>query len=283
MRTDSPISQSARKATGDVAFSSNGSKSGDHHPTRLQEIQRDTPIRVCTGPSIRIPRWKRILDLVLILISLPLWLPLMILVMLLIKITSSGPIFYRQERIGFHRRRFFIWKFRSMQVSAETRTHQQHLVRLMETGRPMTKLDSSGDPRLIPLGRLLRASGLDELPQIFNVALGDMSLVGPRPCLPYEFERYSVEQQARVNAPPGLTGYWQVNGKNNTTFNEMVAMDIFYATKMSIWLDITIMMKTVPAIVSQMREARAARPKEQDLCRRATTLLGSLKRSPGKT
>lgn len=288
MRTDFPISQSARKAAEDFAFSGgNGTSDHDPQPIRSHGIQPKAPFRAHTGGSTSagIPCWKRTLDLTLILISLPLWLPLMILVMLLIKITSAGPIFYRQERVGFHRRRFFIWKFRSMQVSAETRTHQQHLQRLMEAGCPMTKLDSSGDPRLIPWGRILRASGLDELPQIFNVIRGDMSLVGPRPCLPYEFERYDAGQQERVNAPPGLTGYWQVNGKNKTTFNEMVAMDIFYANHMSIWLDLTIMVKTVPAILSQMLEARAGLHSEQlkEPFRGATTMLESLEGSPRKT
>ena len=122
----------------------------------------------------------------------------------------------------------------------------------------MTKLDAAGDPRLIAGGRFLRASGLDELPQIFNVLRGEMSLVGPRPCLPHEFERYGAWQQERVNAPPGLTGFWQVNGKNKTTFNEMVAMDIFYARKMSLGLDLRIILKTIPALIEQTLEGPQA-------------------------
>jgi lipopolysaccharide/colanic/teichoic acid biosynthesis glycosyltransferase len=128
----------------------------------------------------------------------------------------------------------------------------------MEKDCPMTKLDAAGDPRLIAGGRFLRASGLDELPQIFNVLRGEMSLVGPRPCLPHEFERYGVWQRERVNAPPGLTGYWQVNGKNKTTFSEMIAMDIFYARNMSVWLDLKIILKTIPALIEQMLESRGA-------------------------
>jgi lipopolysaccharide/colanic/teichoic acid biosynthesis glycosyltransferase len=120
----------------------------------------------------------------------------------------------------------------------------------------MTKLDLEGDSRLIACGRLLRASGLDELPQIFNVLRGDMSLVGPRPCLPTEFQRYEKWQQERINVLPGLTGYWQVNGKNKTTFNEMIAMDMFYANNMSLRLDLAIMLKTIPALLNQTLESR---------------------------
>jgi lipopolysaccharide/colanic/teichoic acid biosynthesis glycosyltransferase len=117
----------------------------------------------------------------------------------------------------------------------------------------MTKLDAVGDTRLIPGGRFLRASGLDELPQIFNVLRGEMSLVGPRPCLPKEFERYQPSELERVNALPGLTGYWQVNGKNYTTFKEMIAMDLFYIRNMSIWLDLTIMFRTIPTLIKEVR------------------------------
>jgi len=122
----------------------------------------------------------------------------------------------------------------------------------------MTKLDAHGDPRLAPFGRILRASGLDELPQIFNVLCGEMSLVGPRPCLPNEFAGYEPWQRERMNVLPGLTGYWQVNGKNKTTFNEMIAMDLFYLKNMSILLDLKIMLKTFAVIAEQLFESRSA-------------------------
>jgi lipopolysaccharide/colanic/teichoic acid biosynthesis glycosyltransferase len=207
--------------------------------------------------SARLPRWKRVLDLTLVLASFPLWLPLMILVMSLIKIGSSGPVLYRQDRVGYRGKLFMIFKFRSMKVDAETSSHEQHLASLMGNNSPMTKLDAAGDPRLIPLGRIFRATGLDELPQIFNVIRGEMSLVGPRPCLPYEFQRYERWQQERVNAAPGMTGYWQVNGKNKTTFSEMIDMDIYYSRNMSLLLDLSIIIKTIPAVTQQVLEAQA--------------------------
>ena len=151
-----------------------------------------------------------------------------------------------------------ILKFRTMKVNVETQSHERHLEQLIHGDRPMTKLDASGDPRIIPGGRILRAMGLDELPQLFNVLRGEMSLVGPRPCTPHEFSRYQLWQHERVNAPPGLTGYWQVNGKNKTTFTEMINMDIFYTKNMSLWLDLTIMVKTFPAVLSQVMETRIA-------------------------
>jgi lipopolysaccharide/colanic/teichoic acid biosynthesis glycosyltransferase len=181
----------------------------------------------------------------------------MIGVMILIKVGSPGPIFYRQERVGYRGKLFMIFKFRSMKVNADTRSHERHFANLIGDNSPMTKLDASGDPRLIPLGRILRAAGLDELPQLFNVIRGEMSLVGPRPCLPYEFQRYAPWQQERVNAAPGLTGYWQVNGKNKTTFGEMIDMDILYSKNMSLALDFAIIFKTIPAIIQQVLEARS--------------------------
>jgi lipopolysaccharide/colanic/teichoic acid biosynthesis glycosyltransferase len=203
----------------------------------------------------RFPRWKRIVDLSCILVTLPCWLPLILLVMVVVRLSSRGPVFYRQQRIGYQGKRFMLFKFRTMHVSAETQTHEDYFAKLMLSQRPMTKLDAAGDSRLIPGARFLRASGLDELPQIFNVLRGEMTLVGPRPCLPNEFERYEHWQQLRVYVPPGLTGYWQVNGKNKTTFNEMIAMDFLYIDKMSLWFDLSVLLKTLPVLVTETSEA----------------------------
>ena len=211
-----------------------------------------------TAGSFPVPSWKTILDLTCILLSIPLWLPVVLLLALWIKLASPGPVFFRQERVGHGGKRFMILKFRTMKVNVETRTHERHLEQLINADVPMTKLDAAGDPRIIPGGRFLRATGLDELPQLFNVLRGEMSLVGPRPCTPHEFKRYQEWQRERVNARPGLTGYWQVNGKNRTTFAEMIKLDIFYTKNMSLWLDLTIISKTPPALITQVLDGRSA-------------------------
>jgi lipopolysaccharide/colanic/teichoic acid biosynthesis glycosyltransferase len=128
----------------------------------------------------------------------------------------------------------------------------------------MTKLDRRKDPRLIPLGASLRAIGLDELPQIINVLRGEMSLVGPRPCIPYEYELYEPWQQRRFDALPGLTGLWQVSGKNRTTFNQMIRLDIEYAERASLWLDLKIILKTLPALCLQCQDLSSDRRKQAE-------------------
>src|SRR4030095_9036003 len=165
-------------------------------------------------------------------------------------------ICYRQKRVGLGGRHFFIWKFRTMKLSADRRIHEHYFEELMRADCPMTKLDAQGDPRLAPFGRFLRASGLDELPQIFNVLAGEMSLVGPRPCIPNEFANYEPWQRERVNAMPGLTGLWQVSGKNKTTFNDMIRMDLAYLHNMSLLLDLKIIFKTAATIAQEVIESR---------------------------
>jgi lipopolysaccharide/colanic/teichoic acid biosynthesis glycosyltransferase len=201
-------------------------------------------------------RWKRTLDIFLILLSLPLLIPLALFVALLIRSGSRGPILFMQERVGYRGKRFMCFKFRTMYVDADTTTHQGHLQNLMNSNTPMMKMDSKGDPRIIPFGLLLRASGLDELPQLINVLRGEMSLVGPRPCLPYEYEKYLPWQKERFGTLPGLTGLWQVSGKNKTTFVEMIQLDIKYAKNKTLWWDLKIILMTVPALIVQLLEAR---------------------------
>ncbi|HEY4284419.1 MAG TPA: sugar transferase [Chthoniobacterales bacterium] len=242
---------------------------GHHSPIDRASVPKlDTLFaRVALSDHVapRPPTWKRVLDVTFILLAFPIWLPLLLVVMAWIKLVSPGPIFYRQERVGYRGSRFLIFKFRTMQVNAETRTHEEYFARLMKSDCPMTKLDALDDHRLIRCGRLLRATGLDELPQLFNVLWGEMTLVGPRPCLPNEFRRYSPAQQKRVDAPPGITGYWQVNGKNKTTFSEMIAMDIFYCENMSLWLDLRIIFRTIPALITQTLESRVRSATEPEI------------------
>jgi lipopolysaccharide/colanic/teichoic acid biosynthesis glycosyltransferase len=203
--------------------------------------------------------WKRTLDVLLIVLALPFLIPLALLIALLIRSVSTGPVLFKQERVGFQGRRFTCLKFRTMFMNAGTATHQGHLLQLMNSNTPMMKMDSKGDPRIIPFGMVLRASGLDELPQLINVLRGEMSLVGPRPCLPYEYDQYLPWQRERFEAVPGLTGLWQVSGKNKTTFVEMIQLDIKYARNKTLWWDLEIILKTVPALVIQMLETRQAR------------------------
>lgn len=198
-----------------------------------------------------IPNWKRFFDLFCILLTIPIWLPLMLLIIFWIKLVSPGPVIYCQERIGFRGRPFMIMKFRSMHVNAVTVGHEDYVAHLMRSDQPMEKLDGAGDSRLIKGARTLRALGLDEFPQLLNVARGEMSLVGPRPCTSREFLSYKEEDKGRVQALPGLTGYWQVNGKNLTTFREMIAMDQHYLENISIQLDLKIMWKTPKALFKQ--------------------------------
>ena len=206
------------------------------------------------GEGIGTASWKRPVDWALIALTAPLWAPLMLLLGLMVKIFSRGPILFRQERVGFKGRHFTCLKFRTMKINADTASHEQYLKRLIQSQQPMTKLDGA-DPRLIPGGALLRATGLDELPQLFNVLRGQMSLVGPRPCTLYEYATYQPWHLERFDALPGLTGLWQVSGKNKTTFEEMMLLDIHYARYQSLWLDVKIILKTPLALLIQVWES----------------------------
>ncbi len=205
-----------------------------------------------------VPVWKRALDIVLVLVSSPILLPLGALIGVAIKVVSPGPTIFRQERVGYLGKRFMCLKFRTMVVNADTGVHEGHLARLITSDRPMVKLDNE-DRRLIPGGRWLRALGLDELPQVINVLRGEMSLVGPRPCLPYEYERYLPRHRERCATLPGLTGLWQVSGKNRTTFEEMIDLDVHYARHKSLLLDLRIIVLTIPSIVMQLWDVKFGR------------------------
>ena len=200
----------------------------------------------------RVPLWKRALDIVFVLLTSILWVPAWILIGTFIKIVSSGPILFKQERIGYMGKKFRCLKFRTMAVNADAGVHQEHLNRLINSSQPMKKLDGCGDLRLIPGGLWLRSLGVDELPQLINVLRGEMSLVGPRPCVPYEYAMFQPRHRERCETLPGLTGLWQVSGKNRTTFERMMELDLAYVEKKSLLLDLQIIICTVPAILLQI-------------------------------
>jgi lipopolysaccharide/colanic/teichoic acid biosynthesis glycosyltransferase len=211
------------------------------------------------APEASAPGWKRVFDAVLIFLALPVLLPLMIFIAILVRVVSAGPVLFRQERVGLKGKHFKCFKFRTMVVGNHVAAHKGYTTQLIGKNVPMTKMDERCDPRIIPFGAHLRAAGLDELPQIFNILMGQMSLVGPRPCVPYEAEKYEKWQWERFDVLPGLTGLWQVSGKNNTTFDEMMHLDIRYARECSPWMDIRIILRTIPALVVQVRETRRRR------------------------
>ena len=200
--------------------------------------------------------WMRILDLTCCMLALPVLSLSTVAMAVAIRIASPGPVFFRQERVGFQGRRFKIYKFRTMMAGADTTAHENHFKHLMTSNVPMVKLDAQRDSRLIPGAWILRASGLDELPQIINVLRGDMSIVGPRPCTPSEFDNYVPSHRERINAVPGLTGLWQVSGKNRTTFEEMMRLDVHYVRKASLLLNLKIILLTPWALMVQIADTR---------------------------
>lgn len=205
----------------------------------------------------KMPIWKRAIDIFGSLICLVLVSPLLLMIAALIKIVCPGSILFKQERIGYGGRKFQFLKFRTMKVNCDTTEHQKHLACLIhadgDTNLPMNKLDDC-NTSIIPLGRLLRMTYLDELPQLINVLRGEMSLVGPRPPIPYEVEEYLWWHNDRFNAVPGMTGLWQVSGKNKLTFKEMVRLDIQYSRHLSFLLDLKILIKTPFAIIIELMD-----------------------------
>ncbi len=199
-----------------------------------------------------LPAWKRSLDLLFCAAVFPVFTLVTLFMAVMVRLTSPGPVLFKQERIGLGGRRFKIYKFRTMHVAADTRGHQQHFTALMTSNAPMQKLDAKGDSRLIAGAWLIRATGLDELPQLINVLRGEMSVVGPRPCIPYEYEQFTPDQRRRCESVPGLTGLWQVSGKNRTTFEQMIAFDCAYGQRRSLWLDVKIIVLTPVALLVQV-------------------------------
>jgi len=196
---------------------------------------------------------KRMIDIFGSLFALISFSPIFVAIAALIKLTSEGPIFFKQERVGLFGKRFVFYKFRSMYVNNDPTIHKEFVTNLIRGGqnRELNAPQQRGtykitsDPRVTPVGNFLRKTSLDELPQFFNVLRGDMSIVGPRPAIPYECEEYDVWHRRRLlEMKPGITGLWQVKGRSATTFDEMVRIDINYVQEWSLWLDIKIILKT---------------------------------------
>ncbi len=202
-------------------------------------------------PRGGLPLWKRSMDLGLLLLWFPLFGPVMLLLWVAIKLISAGPAFFVQKRIGYQGQPFRCFKFRTMDLNAEVKSHVAHMTKLVARGVPLKKMDRD-DPRLFPLGKWIRAAGLDELPQVWNILRGEMSLVGPRPCADYEFPFFAGEDLKRFNVTPGLTGLWQVSGKNDTTFDQMIYLDLQYSRNCSFSLDLKILAGTPAILVAQV-------------------------------
>jgi exopolysaccharide biosynthesis polyprenyl glycosylphosphotransferase len=199
---------------------------------------------------------KRAMDLVGSMAALVIFAPLFGLIAIAIKLSSAGPVFFRQERVGEHGRPFIFLKFRSMRVNNDVGVHQQwfkdylsgRTTQRITNGTTVVKM--TNDPRVTRVGRFLRRTSLDELPQFLNVLRGEMSLVGPRPPIPYEVDAYQSWHRGRVlEAKPGITGLWQVTGRGRVSFDQMVRLDLQYARTWSLWLDIKILLKTPRAVL----------------------------------
>ena len=191
--------------------------------------------------------FKRLMDILLSIICIIAALPLMLLTVLVIKLTSPGPIIFSQVRVGKYGRHFKFYKFRSMYIDAEAR--KAELLKQNESGDGVI-FKMKHDPRITPVGRFIRKFSIDELPQLFNVLLGDMSLVGPRPPLPSEVRTYTIEERKRLNITPGITCLWQVSGRSELPFQQQMALDKQYIASRSAWNDFVILLKTVPAILT---------------------------------
>ena len=202
---------------------------------------------------------KRVIDVLGSAFLLLLLSPVLAIIALAIKLTSKGPVIFRQERLGQFGSRFRCLKFRTMYVNNDPKIHQEYVQRFIngqadsahkESGKPAV-YKIKNDSRVTTMGRLLRKTSLDELPQFWNVLMGDMSLVGPRPSLPYEFEIYDIWHRRRVlEVKPGVTGLWQVSGRSRTCFDDMVRLDLRYSQSWSIWLDVKILLQTPGAVLS---------------------------------
>lgn len=199
---------------------------------------------------------KRLIDVSFSVLALFVAAPVLLFIALSIKLDSPGPVLFRQTRVGKRGKTFTFYKFRTMVHNADSAIHRQYVQSLIRQqsaagGQPAAPVyKMARDPRITRVGAWLRRTSLDELPQFFNVLKGEMSLVGPRPPVPYEVQEYQEWHLSRLAALPGITGLWQVRGRSRVTFDEMVRMDIEYITHQSLWLDLKILVLTIPAVLA---------------------------------
>ncbi len=212
------------------------------------------PLVVPQRPFYRIT--KRLIDIAVAATALVALSPVFAACALAVRRGSPGPIIFRQERVGLRGQTFTFLKFRSMYHNADAAPHREYVTAFIR-GKAAQVADGDqqvyklvGDARITSAGRWLRRTSLDELPQFWSVLRGDMSLVGPRPPIPYEVAEYNPEQLARLAVKPGITGLWQISGRSSTTFSEMVALDLDYIRQQSLWFDLGILVRTIPAVLS---------------------------------
>jgi len=213
------------------------------------------PIHVAAARKRHLDAPLRVLDLALSAVLLVVLSPLLALLAAAVRIDSPGPVLFRQRRVGRDLEPFTVNKFRTMHNGVGHDTHRAFVLGLIAGERPERpdggpRFKLVGDERVTRLGGLLRRSSLDELPQLWNVLRGDMSLVGPRPPIPYEVEHYPAHWFARFAVKPGLTGLWQVSGRSDLTLEQMIALDVEYSERRSLWLNLSILARTVPAVLS---------------------------------
>jgi exopolysaccharide biosynthesis polyprenyl glycosylphosphotransferase len=212
---------------------------------RVEEFDGIPVLSLVYGPDRAVAlAGKRVLDVVLAAVALVVLAPVLLVIALVVRMVDGGPVLFQQTRVGLHGRPFKVAKFRSMAPDAERRLEGLRIQN--EIRGPAFKL--TNDPRLTRTGRVLRATSLDELPQIWNVLLGQMSLVGPRPPLPSEVEGYDLWHRRRLSMKPGITGLWQVQGRREEDFDRWVELDLAYIDRWSIWLDVKIIARTIPAM-----------------------------------
>jgi lipopolysaccharide/colanic/teichoic acid biosynthesis glycosyltransferase len=201
---------------------------------------------------------KRTTDILASLLVLVVGFPFFLAIALFIKMTSKGPVFFKQERVGENGGIFALFKFRTMRTNCDDSLHREFTRNFIQGRLPEPSLDvkengvykMTDDPRITAVGGFLRKTSLDELPQFINILRGEMTIVGPRPPLPYEYECYDEWHKLRLKVRPGLTGLWQVSGRSTVPFHEMVMMDIYYIENWSLLLDLKIMLKTVPVMLA---------------------------------